>query len=279
MLAIADLEADTSLSDSADLAGRADLLDTLDLLLAHVGSTPDLLQRAEALRAQVEALDVSVADDLRARIVARAIDPAGLRAELRRSVRMPARGGRASADQYDNLDLLISRAFGLTVPSGPIAELPPDMVAYQPTPARWLLDLAERAGIAAQDVFVDLGAGLGQAAILMALLSGARAIGIEIEPAYVAVARRSASLLGLARVSFRAEDAIGTDLSAGTVFYLYTPFVGAPLGRMLARLRQEAVSHPIRVCAYGPCVPTVAAESWLALALRCGPLYILDSPR
>lgn len=272
------MEIDPSLADPLDLAGRADLLDELDLLLAGHRSPPtDLLRRAEALRARVEAIDSALADDLRGRIVAGALPPAGLRAELRRYVTGSADGGRDRDDQYDSLDLLLGRALGLAAPAGQIAELPPGMVAYQPTPARWLLDLPERAGITPMDTFVDIGAGLGQVAILAALLSGARAIGIEIEPAYVAVARRSADLLGLGHVSFRCEDVLSADLSAGTVFYLYTPLVGELLGQLLARLRREAAARPIRVCAYGPCVPVIVAQDWLRQAARCGPMIILTT--
>jgi hypothetical protein len=114
-------------------------------------------------------------------------------------------------------------------------------------------------------------------AILVSLLSGARAVGVEIQPAYVEVARRSAELLGLGRVRFCAEDALATNLDAGTVFYLYTPFVGGWLVQMLARLRRVAESRPIRVCAYGPCVPALLAESWLRQQARCGPIHVLTS--
>lgn len=278
MLVIAALEVNSSLVDLANLAGRADLLDDLDLWLTHLAAPPaDLFRRAEALRARVERMDATLAADLRTRIRARATTSAALRAELRRYVRDTAEGGRDPDDQYDSLDLLISRTLGLTVTPDPVVDLPPGGVAYQPTPARWLLALVERAGIAAQDTVVDLGAGLGQAAILLSLLSGALAVGVEIEPTYVAVARRSAAMLGLSQVSFRAEDALDTNLSVGTLFYLYTPFVGELLGQMLARLQREATARPIRVCAYGPCVAMLFAERWLEQTLRCGPLYVFRS--
>jgi hypothetical protein len=54
-------------------------------------------------------------------------------------------------------------------------------------------------------------------------------------------------------------------LSSGTVFYLYTPFRGVILRTVLDRLRAEANTRAIRVCTFGPCTPTIAAESWLAL--------------
>jgi hypothetical protein len=276
-LAIAALEADPSLDDPADLSGRADLLDALELWLAAQEAPPeDLVRRAAALRARAEALDAGLADRIRARIIAEGRISAALRAELGRYATGPGPGGRDADDQYDGLDALISRVLRIAEPTGPIAALPPGLVAYQPTPARWLLGLADAAGITAQDTFVDIGAGLGQVATLVALLSGAQALGIEIEPAYVAVARSCAAGLGLRQVAFRAEDVRAADLSAGTLFYLYTPLTGEPLHTLLARLRHEA-ARPIRICAYGPCAPIVAAQDWLRQRARCGPIMIMTT--
>jgi cyclopropane fatty-acyl-phospholipid synthase-like methyltransferase len=65
-----------------------------------------------------------------------------------------------------------------------------EMIAYQPTPARAILALIKHANLCRDDVFYDLGSGLGRVVMLVALLSGARAIGIEFEPAYVSYAKR-----------------------------------------------------------------------------------------
>jgi hypothetical protein len=268
------------LADLADLAGRADLLDTLDLWLLNLEALPkDLAQRAIALRDQAEAMDKALANDIRTRIIAEGHISAGMRAELRRYAIGFAQDRRDADDQYDSLDALICQVLRIAAPMGQITELPQGMVAYQPTPARWLLDLADMAQITAQDTFVDIGAGLGQVATLVALLSDARVVGIEIEPAYVAVARSCAAGLGLIRASFRTEDAMHADISDGTVFYMYTPLTGESLIQMLARLRHEAATRPICICAYGPCVPTVEAQGWLRRQARCGPITIFHSAR
>jgi hypothetical protein len=60
-----------------------------------------------------------------------------------------------------------------------------------------------------------------------------------------------------------AQDARVTDLSSGTVFYLYTPFAGSILRQVLDRLRSVAAARPIRVCTFGPCTSVVADERWL----------------
>ena len=113
------------------------------------------------------------------------------------------------------------------------------------------------------DVLVDLGSGLGHVPLLASILTGARSIGIELEPEYVASARECAESLGLERVAFLEQDARDADFSTGTVFYMYTPFTGAVLKTVLGRLEQESANRAFRVCTFGPCTPFVAEERWL----------------
>jgi predicted RNA methylase len=109
------------------------------------------------------------------------------------------------------------------------------------------------------DQLVDLGAGLGRVAILGHLLSGARAHGIEIQEPLVERARACAAALSLDGVSFVHADAAETELD-GSVFFLYAPFNGAMLARVIDRLAAIARRRRIVVC-------TVAMEladiSWL----------------
>src|SRR6201999_1757176 len=132
------------------------------------------------------------------------------------------------------------------------------MVAYQPTPARHIFDLIRRTKLDAEDVFIDLGSGLGHVPLLIATCTKARAIGIELEPPYVECARRCARELNLTNANFLSEDVRETDLSSGTVFYLYTPFRGAILRTVLDQLHAQAKKLAIRVCTFGPCTPIVA---------------------
>jgi len=166
-------------------------------------------------------------------------------------------------ERYDHLDALVGGVLQLDEPAE-AAALADGMVFYQPTPARHVFGLVERLGLTAHDVFVDIGSGLGHVPLLMALCTPARCIGIERDAAYVASARRCAEALNLRNARFVAQDAREADLSCGTVFYLYTPFRGAMLDGMLARLRREAAGRAIRVCTLGPCTGIVAGEAWLA---------------
>jgi hypothetical protein len=65
-------------------------------------------------------------------------------------------------------------------------------------------------------------------------------------------------------VRFIRGDARAADFSDGTVFYLYTPFIGTILRDVLNSLRQEADRREIRICTFGPCTRVVAEERWLS---------------
>jgi hypothetical protein len=170
---------------------------------------------------------------------------------------------------YDFLDELISGVLQLEEPDVGSAHPGPEMVFYQPTPARHIFDLMRRAAFTEQDVLIDLGSGLGHVPLLAAICSGIRSIGVELEPAYIETARHCARELNLDRVTFVQSDAREADLSHGTVFYLYTPFTGNILRTVLDRLRQETASRAIRVCSFGPCTEVITGEPWLKSLEHC----------
>ena len=222
--------------------------------------------RARRLRARLEAANVELYASIRSSIRQGSV-PAVFARQLEPT---PIQSGGL---HYDYLDELVAGVFALPepdfAPSETRAPAGPENVFYQPTPARHIFSLIRQAGIASEDVLLDLGSGLGHVPLLVAASTGACAIGIEFEPAYVASARSCAQKLNLDRVSFHLEDARDADLSTATVFYLYTPFTGYLLRAVLARLRAQveqrvkAAPRPIRICTFGPCTLTVAQERWL----------------
>jgi hypothetical protein len=221
-----------------------------------------LRQRAVALRGALEEANGRVVESLRDRIRAGSCRGAGLLDELRRYLALsPDAAGDDLA--YDSFDVFAQGLIGSGPPPGEPGPDEPEMVPYQPTPARLIVDLVTRAGMGSEEVFVDIGSGLGLAAILVALLSGARVIGVEHQPAYCTYARKCAEGLGLASVEFVNQDAREADLSVGTAFYLYTPFQREMLGAVLEKLRCLAQTRAIAVWTYGPCTPVVARERWL----------------
>jgi hypothetical protein len=137
------------------------------------------------------------------------------------------------------------------------------MVPYQPTPVRHILHLISASALSEDDLFVDLGSGLGHVPLLVSILTGIPSLGIEVQPAYVASARECAQSLRLGRIRFFPQDAQAADLSSGTVFYLYSPFTGSILTDVLKTLRTESTRRPIKICSLGPCTSTVANQTWL----------------
>ncbi|HYG06540.1 MAG TPA: hypothetical protein VD865_09015 [Stenotrophomonas sp.] len=260
-------EGDALARSAADAAlwPRLDWLDRLELHLpddpAHADAClgAEVAARLRALRDTLEARNRTLYAALREAIAA------GERQRL--AALLAARGAGATppdaAEGFDALDELVAGVLSLPLPGAPAVALGADMVAYQPTPARHVLDLLRRTALTADDVLVDLGAGLGQVPLLAALCTPARARGIEIEPAYVAVARAAAAALRLHRARFDCQDLRHADLANGSVFYLYTPLRGALLAELLQRLRALAAARPLRICAFGPCVAVLATEPWL----------------
>ena len=147
-----------------------------------------------------------------------------------------------------------------------VPDLPRDAVPYLPCGVDEILAVLREVPISAADELVDLGAGLGRVAILVHLLSGARAHGVELQAPLVQSARACCAALGLDDVTFTHGDVAETELD-GSVFFLYTPFTGATLTRALARLEEVARRRPIVICAIGFELPRLA---WLPQRVRDG---------
>ena len=110
-----------------------------------------------------------------------------------------------------------------------------------------VLNALQAAQVTRDDVFVDLGSGLGRVVMLANLITGATAVGIEYQRHLTHIAESSRQGLGLEGVTFVTADASRQPLS-GSVFFLYSPFNGATLKAVVARLNQLAVERPLTVC-------------------------------
>jgi SAM-dependent methyltransferase len=163
---------------------------------------------------------------------------------------------------YDEVDEFVNELLFVGEMPEPAIELGPEMVEYYKTPARMVFEWTERMAFGSDDVFVDLGSGLGQVAMLVNLLTGIPAWGVEIEPAYCDYARSCAHELGLCDVSFITGDVREVDVSEGTIFFLYTPFTGEILQTLLERL--QAIERPIRIISFGPCTEDLVRMGWLS---------------
>lgn len=143
-------------------------------------------------------------------------------------------------------------------------ELPRGCVPYLPCGVDALLRMVEHAGVQDCDVFVDVGAGVGRAAALVHLLTGASAIGLEIQPALVLASRDITARLHVLRVAPVEGDAalLTGFITIGSVFFLYCPFSGERLEKVLDDLESIARTRQIRVCSVDLPLP---ARSWLTL--------------
>jgi predicted RNA methylase len=129
-------------------------------------------------------------------------------------------------------------------------ELPRGCVPYLPCPVDSVLRAIELAGATESDVFVDIGAGAGRAAALVRLLTGASAICLEIQPPLVLATRELVTRMKLTRVTAVEGDAaeLTRHVTSGSIFFLYCPFSGERLERVLADLENMARAREIRVC-------------------------------
>jgi SAM-dependent methyltransferase len=184
----------------------------------------------------VQAIHRESADRIRAQIESGLQEPSQFRAAL---LEVPS----------SERDAWVDRVLGLgEIPDD--GELPAGCVPYLPCPVDALLRIVEHAPVRATDVFVDVGAGLGRATAVVHLLTGAGAIGLEIQPALARGARELAARLLASRVSCVEGDAanLAGAIAIGSVFFLYCPFSGERLTKLLAELEAIARTRPIRVC-------------------------------
>jgi len=128
--------------------------------------------------------------------------------------------------------------------------LPAGGVPYLPCSVEVLLRVVDEAPVRSTDVFVDVGAGPGRAIALVHLLTGAGAVGIEVQPELVRAAHSLTARLGLDRVSCIEGDAaaVAGFLVTGSVFFFYCPFSGARLAKVVDDLEPIARTRPLRIC-------------------------------
>jgi len=162
--------------------------------------------------------------------------------------------GRSLLEQIDAVpfrdrDAWIDELLGFDDPPADVA-LPRGSVPYLPCGVDEIVAMVCEVPVGADDVLVDLGAGVGRVLILAHLLTGARAVGIEIQEHLVVEARARCEALGIRGVTFEHANAAEIDLE-GTVFFLYAPFNGEMLTAVLRRIEAVARRRPIVVAAVG----------------------------
>lgn len=266
---VCGLECDPCLFQAERLRERLIALDRLDAEFGGFDSdgfatrtNSRIHGRAKTLRIRLEAANAELYQSVRSEMVCGG-RPDTLLQWLRNSAGPCESEGPLPGMSFDWRDELVSGILQFSEPGELDSYRLPEMVPFQPTPVRHILDLIDANLLSEDDVFVDIGSGLGHVPLLVSTLAGVRSVGIEVQAPYVASAQECAQSLRLSRVRFVTADARAADLSSGTVFYLYTPFEGSILTDMLSRLRSESMSRLIKICSLGPCTSAVANERWL----------------
>ena len=256
-----------TLHEEISFDARADAVDFLDFhVIDRINSLPQTVEsdelklHAEKIKHELERIDITLFKKLRENIRAGLYKGPAFKPMAGEYVRFDG----SDRIGYDNLDIFINGLlFDEPLPDAAAARQP-EMVFYQQTPARIIFELAEMAKLNIGDVFFDIGSGLGHVPILINLVSGAKSIGIEYEAPYCSYAKNVVANLQLSNVQFINADAREGDYSAGTVFFLYTPFQVCMLQEFLDILKKISLIRTIRVFTYGSCSAETARQTWLS---------------
>ena len=101
------------------------------------------------------------------------------------------------------------------------------MAPFDPTPREVVERMLLLANVKSGDVLYDLGAGDGRVVIAAAKKYGIRAVGFEIDPGLVKLARENVRQQGVEQlVEIREQDFLTADLSQASVVTLYLSYDG-----------------------------------------------------
>ena len=159
---------------------------------------------------------------------------------------------RATLNQIppEKQDAWIDNLLGLDPLADDGPDLPTGCVPYIPCSIEILMQVIDESQLSSSDVFVDIGAGPGRVTALVHLLTGAAAIGIEVQAEHARNAKRMTGLLRLEHVAIVHADAVNVIgyIPIGTVFFLYCPFSNNRFERVIDELIYVATAQSIRIC-------------------------------
>ncbi|MBT3188215.1 MAG: class I SAM-dependent methyltransferase [Anaerolineae bacterium] len=247
--------------EALDFVAVIDRIDTENYMDNPKGGR--LEQQARALAKKLQAFNSSIAEDWHLRLRNEKPTPQVLRKWLQPySDYLPHQWGQPYYG-YENLDFLLDEI--LLPQPHPQASLPlqEGMVRYESTPASVILELTERIAFTGDDVFYDLGSGLGKVTLLVHLLTGARSIGVEFQPDFCTYASKKANDLKLNGVTYLNADARHVDYADATVFFFFNPFGGDIFPAVLERLQLEMQERDIWVSSYGTSSQPLSELPWL----------------
>jgi len=239
-------------------------LDQLEQLV----SSSDIADRAFAasvLRLQAHAADPARVAELYERVRATASEQhAQLRARIRSgTLDKQAFVAELLAAPLELRDHLVEEVLDVAYPPLDDWQLPSDAVPYSPSGLSEILFALDNAELGPHETFVDLGSGLGKVVLLVALLSGAQACGVELDPRLVESSRSAARALGLRNTRFVEADIRVAALPAADVYYMFIPVLrSTEIARRLATPSSER-----RVTLFAPALD-LRAVPWLTARNR-----------
>ena len=143
-------------------------------------------------------------------------------------------------------DQFVEELLGIAYPPLEEPAPVPELIAYAPSGYDEIVYALDETGLGAGDRFLDIGSGLGKAVMLATLLPGATSRGIERDPKLHAMAEGAARSLGLLDAHFEWADVLELDMPQADVVFMYLPFTGATLARVLERLLAAGRARPAR---------------------------------
>jgi SAM-dependent methyltransferase len=235
--------------------GQRDMITARLNELAHeliaAGQPEALVERYQAMHAALAAQDAAEFGALRARLRAGTFTPAEYREAL------------ATLPQHD-WDGWTRRIFELHQAPPTTVALTAEMVGYVTTHVVQILEMVSE--LTPDDVYYDLGSGIGFVPILASWLSGARAVGVELEPAFVAMARERAEQLGLAeRVRFVEADLREVDYADATAVFMFYPCRGQTLEQVIDRLEPVGRTRALKLYSLGLSGQALVTRPWVEI--------------
>ncbi len=270
----ADLTAlldDRSLFDETNLLARNEAIQFIKYagdVISIPGYAVELnlqYQQALTLRDELAATNEALFQQVRGDLQNGEYSPESLRATFNKFTNYVPGGSGQPDFEYDGLDILLEEVIFLKKAPNESRKRAPGMIRYEATPARMILALIDGLRFTPDDVFFDLGSGLGLVVMLVNLLTSNRSIGIEYDPVYCEYAQSCADALNLKEITFIQSDVRKADLNTGNIFYLFTPFVNEIFDSVLERLRYTAIRKQIYICSYGTITFDLVKLPWLQI--------------
>jgi|GEM_PF-2292953 len=202
-------------------------------------------------------------------------------ADLREQIAQGRLRGAALGRRFDEVprferDHFVEEALGIAYP--PLEQpalVTSEHMTYAPSGYDEIAHALAVTELGPGDRFLDLGSGLGKVVMLAALLTGCESWGVECDARLCELGQAAAVGVGLGHVQLQQGDAQEASSAEADVVFMYLPFAGETLTRVMARLLEEGrrprprarqrflCTGPVDTARYSDLVAVGAARSWL----------------